>query len=110
MVGVAAAEAEMCLAPFARTWTEPVKMLKEEPPEVQALSLDSVLAVGGAPCEFSAPPVVGPGLCSSVGGSQCSQDIKFISDKVEWARNLTCGRPDGIIFESISGFEQHSTA
>lgn len=72
MLRVVAAETEECLALFARIRTEPVKMLKEEPLEVQPLSPDSVLAVGGAPCEFSALPVIGPGLRRSIREPRCS--------------------------------------
>lgn len=79
MLGVAAAETEERPALFARFRTpERVKMLKEEPPEVQPLSPDSVLAVGGAPCEFSAPPVIGPGLRSSIRESQCSTEYSLL--------------------------------
>jgi hypothetical protein len=77
VLGVAANETEACLALlFARIRTEPV-VLKEEPLEVQALSPDSVLAVGGAPCEFYALLAIGPGRLP-IRKSRCSKEYKIL--------------------------------
>ena len=65
----------MRLAPLAHVLPRSAKM-EEVLPEVQVLHLDSVLAAGGVPGDFSVLPAIDPGLRSPWRGSRHSDKYK----------------------------------